>query len=335
MPVLHQTFCSIVSKLGLCILSFGFTLSCSGQNVDWKQVWENDIQSAAKTDSAKVWDLVKWISDEVAYETNTKYHKNLSNISRPVAENAYLHGQAVCIGYAKLFEKLCTAARIPAITVEGIAYNNTDESLENHAWNLVFYAGKWRVVDPTWASGSIENGRYKSNFKKQYVDLPLEKREFSHYPYDPLLQQRKTPISFADFKNQKDIEHPEYRWTQEQIDSLLFHYPGFNDTTSLQRSMAYKPDDAFLQQMLADSYMQAAEKRIEECIQIYSRGPTRDELRYCQPAIRKTENLLLKSQELYKKVKAERRQTRSSTDINMDNITRNLNTLEKMKSFTP
>ncbi len=322
---------------GLCILFLlvFFNINGVAQEVNWDRVWQEEVKSSNTTNADKLYDILKWISQNVDYETNSEYHKELSNVDRPVAENAYKNGKAVCIGYANLLQALCTAANIPALTVEGIVQNRYDKSMENHAWNLVYFDDEWRVVDPTWASGTIENDVYKSRFKKQYVNMSIEEREFSHYPYDPVLQARLNPITYSEFKNRKKQDTLETQYQRTSLDSILFKYPGLNDTSALKRSLLFKPGDSFLQQVLADAYMQSAEKKIQPCIKIYSNGPTESEVENCQSEILKTKKLLLKSRKLYREVNTDRQVARSSTEINLQNIERNLNTLERMKSFTP
>jgi hypothetical protein len=321
--------------LGILLIFVFFNINGVAQEVNWDLVWQQEVKSSKINNANKLNDILKWISQNVDYETNSEYHKELSNVDRPVAENAYKNGKAVCIGYAKLLQTLCTAADIPALTVEGIVHDRYDNSMENHAWNLVYYEDEWRVVDPTWASGTIENDVYKSRFKKQYVNISIEEREFSHYPYDPVLQARLNPITYSEFKNRKKKDSLESQYDRAFLDSILFKYPGLNDTSALKRSLMFKPRDPFLQQVLADAYMQSAEKKIQPCIKIYSNGPTESEVKNCQSEILETKKLLLKSQKLYREVNTDQQVARSSTQINLQNIERNLNTLERMKSFTP
>lgn len=322
--------------IGTLLFYITFLYPANSQEISWDRVWEEEIQSEATTDSAKIIDLVQWISNRVEYETDKRYQKERSKNIRPVGENAYLDGKAVCIGYARLFESLCLAAGIPALTVEGIAFNRTDQTMENHAWNVAKYDGKWRVVDPTWASGYIQSKKYKTFFSLQYVDIPVDQREFTHYPYDPVLQVRYTPITYRAFEKQKASSASNFLiFDDSTLDSILLNYPGLTDTTALLRSLAFKPNDSFLQQLLADEYMQTAEKHIQDCIEAYSRGPSQEEVQMCREAIQQTEIWLKKSRRLYKAVKERQSYKNSSLDINLENIKRNLNTLQQMKSFSP
>ncbi|GEM_PF-952066 len=329
---------NISSLIGLVFVVIFLLNQASAQDdISWEHVWNKEVQSAAESDSTKVRDIVKWISNRVEYETDIRYQKNRSNINLPVAKRAYLDGKAVCIGFAKLFQALCEAANIPAITVEGVAYLQLEDNFENHAWNVVKYGGIWRVVDPTWGSGHIENREYQKTFSPRFIDISFEDRKFSHYPYDPALQLHIHPLTFEEFNNRELSTYTSSKsFDSQSLDSILQNYSGLTDTSALQRSLEFKPDDLFLKQLLADEYMQIAEKHIQSCIQWYSQGPDQEEINTCQEIIRETENWLKKSQKLYLTVKKERkRSSNSSTDVNLQNIERNLKTLHRMKSFSP
>ena len=53
---------------------------------------------------------------------------------------------AICTGYTSTFQLLMDLLDIECVTVEGTAYNGT----EDHAWNMVRLAGDWYCVDVTW-----------------------------------------------------------------------------------------------------------------------------------------------------------------------------------------
>ncbi len=59
-----------------------------------------------------------------------------------------LDGDAVCVGYAKAFHAIASAAGLESVYIEGVV--DSSESGWGHAWNKVNVDGKWRVVDTTW-----------------------------------------------------------------------------------------------------------------------------------------------------------------------------------------
>lgn len=57
---------------------------------------------------------------------------------------ALLYGKAVCLGISHAFKIVMDLLGIPAITVRG------EVEGESHAWNMVYYDGKWRFLDMTY-----------------------------------------------------------------------------------------------------------------------------------------------------------------------------------------
>ena len=58
----------------------------------------------------------------------------------------YTGRAAICTGYTSTFQLLMDLLDIECVTVEGTAYNGT----EDHAWNMVRLDGDWYCVDVTW-----------------------------------------------------------------------------------------------------------------------------------------------------------------------------------------
>jgi hypothetical protein len=64
----------------------------------------------------------------------------------------------VCSEYARLLNAMARVAKIPAITINGLAINEKNK-FEAHAWNALFVDGGWIFVDPTWglSSGNVSS----------------------------------------------------------------------------------------------------------------------------------------------------------------------------------
>jgi hypothetical protein len=61
----------------------------------------------------------------------------------------------VCDGYAKLFQAICLANKIPCVYVHGTSFG------QDHAWNYVkMNDGKWYLVDVTWDDDSTISSDY-------------------------------------------------------------------------------------------------------------------------------------------------------------------------------
>lgn len=55
-----------------------------------------------------------------------------------------------CSEFAELFTTLARAARLPAKTIVGLAYDADNGVFAKHAWNEIAVDGLWIPVDPTW-----------------------------------------------------------------------------------------------------------------------------------------------------------------------------------------
>lgn len=97
--------------------------------------------------------------------------------------------KALCEGYATLYQEICGLLNIECVLISGTAKrfiseigNNNLPS--NHAWNAVKINGKWKLVDITWAAGSVDYA--KMEFLKEYTPAYFgsDPEEFAmkHYP---------------------------------------------------------------------------------------------------------------------------------------------------------
>lgn len=67
--------------------------------------------------------------------------------------NAYgciVDKKAVCEGYSKAMQIICSRVGIPSVCVTGVAYPSWQEQGENHMWNMVLIDGNWYHTDLTW-----------------------------------------------------------------------------------------------------------------------------------------------------------------------------------------
>ena len=105
------------------------------------------ILPAVITEGMSEYEKVKAIHDYIA--GNTKYDReNLENDTIPDSSysplGVFVHGTAVCQGYAYAFELLCDLAGVDCVLVTGTADGG------GHAWNQVKVDGKWYNIDVTW-----------------------------------------------------------------------------------------------------------------------------------------------------------------------------------------
>lgn len=130
------------------------------------------------TDYEKVHTIYDWLGANVIYDYNllvemgniqpsdSRYDKFYSYDSFYM-EGVFENGVAVCNGIAKSFVLLCGLEGITAYKVNGIANGGA------HAWNKVFVAGRWYIVDSTWSN--IRNSAQKTeSFSHEFLMITEE-----------------------------------------------------------------------------------------------------------------------------------------------------------------
>lgn len=165
-----------------------------------------NLTSPYFTELEKVRSIFRWISENIDYLPRQTYSRkkqsfiqfdnpgdtgSLKPLDERVAEKVLEKKFAVCDGYARLFKTLCDYAGIRSEIITGYARTEPGKINQrfrsNHTWNAVMIDNKWKLLDPTWASGFVSWGgnTFIRSFNEEYF-LP-EPEEFirDHYPDDP------------------------------------------------------------------------------------------------------------------------------------------------------
>lgn len=92
-----------------------------------------------------------WLIKNVdyAYEASKDEDPDHTPIGIHDAYGALVNKEAVCDGYTRAFQLLCSKLGLNAITVYGMGTNN-DGDYENHTWNAIEIDGDWYYVDVTY-----------------------------------------------------------------------------------------------------------------------------------------------------------------------------------------
>ena len=106
------------------------------------------------------------------------------------AYGALVNGKAVCDGYSRAFQYLCSRLGIACTVIEGTSDFNDDQN-EGHMWNCVQLDGEWYHADVTW--NDIDNAKF---FCERYFYLNLNDEEIK-------LDHRPAPL-FTDGQPQSD-----------------------------------------------------------------------------------------------------------------------------------
>ena len=147
---------------------------------------------------------LKAIHDYVATRINYDVSAYRSRRYPPQdAETVFKTGMGVCSGMAKLVQALGEAMGMEVVYITG-DYRGQFGNLsgEGHAWNAANIDGNWFLIDATWDSGYLENGRFVKQYQTHYLFAPPEVMAVSHFPKDAAWQLLSRPLNRIDFLKQ-------------------------------------------------------------------------------------------------------------------------------------
>ena len=157
-----------------------------------------------KIDRARA--IYYWIANNITYDIKAARG---NNPAKNTPTEVLLSRKAVGIGFASLFQDMCSSADIRCLTVDGFVKNTTEEIEEkgteiNHSWAVVqlgLSPETWYYVDPAWGSG-YPDAEMKV-FTKSYTDAYFftDKATFNlqHYPDNEAWKLGNAPKNKRDF----------------------------------------------------------------------------------------------------------------------------------------
>ncbi len=138
-----------------------------------------------------------WVADRIAYDAPAL---ELPRLPPQNAELIFKNRIGVCSGYALLLRAIAKEIDLNVVYVVGDSRDQSgDIAGGGHAWNAVKIDGAWHLIDATWDSGSVNDGRFKKGYNTRYFLAPPEVFGINHFPDRPQWQLRKSPISRGDF----------------------------------------------------------------------------------------------------------------------------------------
>jgi hypothetical protein len=152
------------------------------------------ITTGVYDDSLKVVAIAKWIIKNLEYDYGNM--DNATDIAR-ATPSVLKRKKAVCEGYMNLFEALCKASNIQAVSIKG--YTDDEKRKKdpkvNHGWNAVKINGQWYLMDITWA----DNGDDYDDIVDEYLWSDPIVFLKKHFPENAFWQLLEKPISLDCF----------------------------------------------------------------------------------------------------------------------------------------
>lgn len=161
------------------------------------------LAQAGSDDLTRARALYRWIAGNIEYDAvgfRTGNHGDQS------ADGVLRSRSCVCEGYARLTEAVGAAMGLQIQRVSGWSkgYGYTTgqrfDGPTNHAWNAVRIDGQWRLMDPTWGAGYLDQQmRFVRRFQEHYFLTPPDAFIFDHLPQDPQWQLLDRPVTTEEY----------------------------------------------------------------------------------------------------------------------------------------
>jgi hypothetical protein len=157
------------------------------------------LAQAGSDEVARARALYRWLTGNIDYDAAGFRSGNYGDLT---PEGVLRRRAAVCEGYARLAQALGGAMGLRVEVVsgwsKGYGYRSGErfEGRTNHAWNAVQIGGQWRLMDPTWGAGYLdERMQFVRRFQEHYFLTAPEAFVYDHLPEDPRWQLLAQPIT--------------------------------------------------------------------------------------------------------------------------------------------
>ena len=179
-------------------------------------------------------DSIKSVYDWVAY--NIRYDVNKFNEiqqgsrsdknSSFATEEAYKEHllkqvikrrKGVCEDYSLLFNSILKELGYESVVVEGYTKNLKGRVVRSigHTWNAVKVNNEWKLYDPTWGAGYVEEEKkFVQKYSMEWYEVDPDEMLKTHIPYDPIWQLSTEPMSYQNFEanSAKEIVLEDYNF---------------------------------------------------------------------------------------------------------------------------
>jgi Transglutaminase-like superfamily len=157
-----------------------------------------------KMDKARA--IYYWIAHHITYDVKAA---RINSTVKNTPADVLLYRKATGIGFASLFQDMCSSADIRCLTVDGFIKNSTQQIGEkdseiNHSWVVVQLGQSpetWYYVDPAFGSGyaDAEMKVFTPYYTDAYFFTEKETFNLQHYPDNEAWKLGPAPKGKKDF----------------------------------------------------------------------------------------------------------------------------------------
>lgn len=158
-----------------------------------------------------------WMADNIKYDVaklkklekgvnfyKKGNYKSTQEYKADLLEKVIKRKKGVCDDYTLLFHSIVSELGYTSYIIEGVTkdQNGNVRRRTGHSWNAVKVDGEWKLFDPTWGSGYVnDKRRFVQKYFERWYDVDPEEMQKTHLPYDPIWQLSTSPITYKEFEN--------------------------------------------------------------------------------------------------------------------------------------
>lgn len=130
------------------------------------------------------------------------------------------HRKGVCEDYSLLFDAIVRELGFASYVIEGYTKNGDGRANRSlgHTWNAVKVNSRWKLYDPTWGAGYVENEKkFVKSYNQEWYDVDSEEMIKTHMPLDPIWQLSNSPMSYESFERNLSNIESEVKFDYEEL----------------------------------------------------------------------------------------------------------------------
>ncbi len=152
---------------------------------------------SSQTDRSRA--IFVWVATSIQYDVDNMFAINFYQGADEIINEALSRRKGVCQHFAELYSAIANQSGIKTYVVTGYTKQNGSVDYLPHAWCASLIDSVWYLIDPTWGSGFISNGKFVRKINDNYFKAKPEKLISSHMPFDPLWQFLNYPVTSQEF----------------------------------------------------------------------------------------------------------------------------------------
>lgn len=160
--------------------------------------------SDTETEKARM--IYAWVTQHITYDVaaflDAVHNDNYPQVN---PEKVLRDRTTICSGYSNLYFALAEAMNLESVIIAGYAKGATPNEPKfqdiNHAWNAVKIDHSWYLLDATWGAGSVQEEKFKPQYKPYYFGTAPKEFIQNHFPSDQGWQLLSDSYTRAEFEN--------------------------------------------------------------------------------------------------------------------------------------